>query len=71
MFLTNKDWDPQYLRGIVTQDFYDFKELWQSNVCDCNLVCEVNKVDKYCPIVEDIYMDDDTLYEAVEQIESP
>ena len=26
LFVTNRDWDPHYLRELVTQDFYEFKE---------------------------------------------
>ena len=67
MFLTNRDWDPCYLRDLVSQDFYEFRELWQSNVCDGELV---KAADKYYPEVEDISLDDDTLCNAVEEIEN-
>ena len=67
---SNKDWDPSYLTDIVTQDFYDFSELWNcGNVPDQVLIKEADKVDRYCPIVEDISLDDDTLCTAVEKIE--
>ena len=70
----NRDWDPSYLAGIFTQDFYEFKDLWNnSNVNDVELVQAsqvVENVGKYEPIVEDISLDDETLCSAVEQIES-
>ena len=70
MFVMNHDWDPQYLRDIVSQDFYEFRDLWQSNISDCDLVREANDAERYSPIIEDISMDDDTLCQAVEHIES-
>ena len=73
IFVTNHDWDLQYLKELVTQDFYDFRELWQSSICDKELVraTEMAKAtEKYSPLVEDISLDDDTLYEAVQQIEN-
>ena len=73
IFVTNHDWVPQYLREVVAQDFYDFRELWQSSICDKELVraTEMAKaMKKYSPLVEDISLDDDTLYEAVQQIEN-
>ena len=45
---------------MVTQDFYD---------SDHDLVSEGNRVNKYCPIVEDISIKDEVLYEAVEEVE--
>ena len=73
IFFTNNDWDPQYLREIVSQDFYDFTEHWQSSLANMELVEAVEKVvtsGRYCPLVENISLDDDTLYDAVAQIES-
>ena len=69
-FVTNRDWDPCYLRELISEDFYEFKDLWQSNVGDVELVREVEKVDKYSPVVEDISLGDATLYNAVEEIEN-
>ena len=45
---------------IVTQDFFEFNELWSNSTTlnDVQLVEEVHKVEKYCPIVEDISLDD-------------
>ena len=68
-FFTNRDWDPCYLHDIVTQDFYEFKDLWQSNMCDRELVQAAKRIDKYMPVVEDISLNNTTLYDAVEQIE--
>ena len=67
----NQDWDPTYLRYIFSQDFYEFRELWSSNVADKDIVAlmEKSKNERYEPIVEDISLDDSTLYNAVTQIE--
>ena len=56
----NRDWDLSYLSQIVTQDFFEFNELWSNSTTlnDVQLVEEVHKVEKYCPIVEDISLDD-------------
>ena len=62
----NRDWDPSYFREILDQDFFDFNDMWASNVNDSELVAEV---DKYCPITEDITIEDNVLCSAVEQIE--
>ena len=70
VFVTNLDWDPQYLMECVTQEFYDFTEHWQNCLSDKELIDgERPRPGSYCPLVEDISLDDDTLYEAVEQIE--
>ena len=68
-FWSNRDWDPSYLSDIFSQDFYCFDNLWNSNISDCELVKEVENMEKYVPIVEDISIDDNTLCSAVEQIE--
>ena len=65
----NKDWDPSYLLDIFTEDFYNFDELWDNSLTDSDLVQGVSKMEKYCPVVEDISMDDEELCKAVEQIE--
>ena len=69
LLYTNMDWDPSYLQLIFSQDFYDFSHMWSSNVTDMELVQESEKVERYCPITEDISMDDSTLCQAVEMIE--
>ena len=50
------------------QDFYDFTAHWQNSLPDLDLV-SAKEEGRYCPEVEDISLDDETLYEAVEQIE--
>ena len=69
--LMNMDWDPSYLRLLFKDDFNDNSNLWHSNVCDDELVKECVRVEHepYCPITEDISLDDSTLCRAVEQIE--
>ena len=46
-------------------------ELWKSNVADSVLVNETSRVERqpYCPVTEDISLDDQTLCSAVEKIE--
>ena len=65
----NCDWDPSYLKSIFDVDFYDFNNLWSNTVKDSELVKVVDEVERYCPIVEDVSMDDNELCNAVEQIE--
>ena len=67
---TNRDWDPSYLQQLFSDEFYDYSDMWKSNVSDGELVKECERVDKYCPIIEDISLYDDTLCSAVEKIES-
>ena len=69
-FSRNWDWDPAYLSELLDEDFYDFSELWSSNIGDMELVKETERVEKYCPVVEDISIDDELLCSAVEKIES-
>ena len=69
VLLCNQDWDPSYLRDIFEEDFYEFSDLWASNMSDCELVEGVEKLEIYSPLVEDISMDDSYLCHAVEQIE--
>ena len=69
MFISNRDWDPGYLMDIFSHDFFEFQDLWSSQMSDNELVKEVQNVEKYQPIVEDISMDDDLLCSAVEKIE--
>ena len=35
---SNRNWDPSYLSEIFQEDFYEFSELWSSNVMDSELV---------------------------------
>ena len=69
LLFRNKDWDPSYLTSIFDQDFYEYSDLWDSNMSDKELLQEVTKIDVYSPIVEDISMDDLELCTAVENIE--
>ena len=72
LFFTHCDWDPQYLRDLVTQDFYEFKEHWENSLPDIELVKATEgamATEAYRPLVEDISLDDEALCEAVEQIE--
>ena len=66
----NRDWDLSYLAMLFSEDFDDYSDLWASNVNDSELVQEMNKLEIYAPVVEDISMDDDTLVHAVEKIEN-
>ena len=49
IFTANRDWDPMYLRYIFSQDFYDFRDLWMSNVGDNELVKVAEKTECYSP----------------------
>ena len=68
-FMRNRDWDPLYFRELYSEDFYEFSQLCQSGVRDSKLVAEMEKFEPYCPVTEDISMDDQELCSAVEQIE--
>ena len=70
MMWMSRDWDPSYLAEVFSGDFDDMSELWSSNIGDQELVSEVEKMEKYQPIVEDISMDDEELCSVVETIES-
>ena len=69
VLLKNRDRDPSYLSSIFDVDFYEINDLWNSSMSDFELMEGVNFVEKYCPIVEDISMDDEELCQAVETIE--
>ena len=70
LLVTNINWDPAYLQDIFQQDFYEFKDLWSADVQDSQLVSEVDTMEKYCPITEDISIDDELLCTEVKRIES-
>ena len=57
------------MASLFEVDVDDVSDLWNSNMGDLELVNEVEKLERYSPIVEDISMDDETLYKAVEKIE--
>ena len=77
IFLSNRDWDPAYLYELFKEDFFDFDNMaitgdsTTDDVTDSDLVkaAEVCEKQIYCPEVEDISMDDEDLYSAVDQIE--
>ena len=66
-FLVNRDWDPVYLSSIFDIDFEDYSDLWDNSMDEFQMV---EALDRYCPVVEDISIEDNVLYSAVEQIES-
>ena len=66
----NHDWDPSYLAMLFDQDFYEFTELWKSNVTDGEIVTALTDSGIYSPIVEDVSMEDEVLYKVVDQIET-
>ena len=59
------------MSNIFAQDFYEYPELWNSSTSlnGHQLVQEVERVEKYTPIVEDISLDDDILCQEVNKIE--
>ena len=67
--ICNRDWDPSYLSEILDGDFFEFSDLWESDVQDTELVMELEKVEKYSSIIEDISVEDEVLCRAVESIE--
>ena len=70
IFTVNRDWDPSYLRYIISQDFYDFCDLWANALPNEELLrATESSPGRYCPVVEDLSVDNDTLYEAVAKIE--
>ena len=64
----NRDWDPTYLQELFRVDFYDFSKHWRSKISDADLNMEIDTVETYCPITEDISIEDEVLYNAVEKI---
>ena len=67
---SNQDWDPCYLQDLFSTDFNDFTDHWKSLVTDADLNTQMDKVEKYCLVVEDISIEDEVLYNAVEKIEN-
>ena len=65
----NRDWDPSYLSSIFDVDFHDSGNISDNSISDMELVRHVESVERYSPLVEDISLDDDTLCQAVDQIE--
>ena len=46
VFTRNLDWDPNYLRQLFEEDFYEFENLWCSNIGDQDIVSHVEKMEK-------------------------
>ena len=67
LLVRNRDWDPAYLSEIFDVDFNDYSGLVNTSITDMELV---KHVEKYCPIVEDISLDNETLCKAVTDIEN-
>ena len=65
-FSSSFDCDP----SIFDIEFHDISELWDNSMGDLELLDAVNYVEKYSPIVEDISIEDETLFSDVEQIDS-
>ena len=66
----NLDWDPSYLELLFQDDFNDMNDLWMCEfVSDVELLKMSSELEKYCPEVEDISLDDTELLHAVSQIE--
>ena len=63
------DGDTSYLASISSEDFNDSTDFGSSNIRNSKLVDEMNKVDTYSPIVEDISIDNITLLSTAKQIE--
>ena len=66
---SNRNWDPCYLRQVFEEDFNDFSHLWETNISDNEIVMETQRVERYCPVVEDISVEGEVLCNAVEKIE--
>ena len=62
--MCNCDWDPVCLQQLFAED------LWSSNVSDLELLHKVEEMERYCPITEDISMEDELLCSAVERFET-
>ena len=65
----NRDWDPSYLASLFSTDFFEFNDLWHTDITDSELLKEMDKVECYSPLVEDISLEDEELCQAVERIE--
>ena len=66
---TNLDWDPSYLAQIFDVDLNDMSDLWSESDSSADTLL-VEEMDKYCPIVEDITIEDEVLCAAVENIKN-
>ena len=68
-FSTYKRLGPTYLNDSFSQAFFEINNLWSSKMSDKDLVHMVETIEKYNPLVEDISLNNATLYGAVEKIE--
>ena len=68
-FLSNQDWDPSYLSELFREEFSDCESLWTDDIQDSDLIIEMERLERYSPVTEDISLDDNQLCEAVEKIE--
>ena len=67
----NLDWDPCYLASIFDMDFNDMSVLWNCEGVSDSVIMNLPETSGiYCPLVEDISLDDNDLHDAVEKIES-
>ena len=57
------------MHRIFDKSFDNISELWLDGVEDSVLLKEMENYECYCPIVEDISLEDDELCSAVERIE--
>ena len=69
LLLKNCDWDPSYLQQLFKEDFNECDLLWVSDITDMELVKEVETIERYNPITEDISLDDEYLCAEVDKIE--
>ena len=63
------DFDPTYLQQVFADDLYEMNNLWTSNINDMDLLQEIEKIERYFPITEEISLDDKVLCSTIEQIE--
>ena len=70
LLLKNCDWDLSYLQQLFKEDFKECDLLWVSDITDMELVKEVETIERYNPITEDISsLDDEYLCAEVDKIE--
>ena len=69
ILISNCDWDPCYLQEIFREEFINFSDHWNCHISDEDLNIEMDKIERYCPITEDISLEDEVLCNAVEKIE--
>ena len=70
--ISNPDWDPCYLRNNF-EESQNMVKLLNESMDDDTLLNEVSKIENresYCPVTEDISLDDEVLVCAVKAIEA-